>query len=66
MSLKYPYDRYNGFVQLKDGGGQPYVFDSSYPDYGSEVGNAMKFAGAFLALAKRYNVIENQTSEVNK
>lgn len=53
-SLKYPNDRYNGFVQLTDGKGNPYVpdFIRSY-DCGAEAGNAMKYAGAFLVLANR-------------
>ena len=55
MSLVYPYDRHNGFVQLTDGNGLPYVFDCFYPDYGSAAGHAMKFAGAFLVLSRRFN-----------
>ena len=53
-SLKYPEDRFNGFVQLTDGNGEPYVADfvRSY-DATSDAGNAMKFAGAWLILAKR-------------
>jgi hypothetical protein len=52
--LKYPYDRHNGYIQLTDGFGNAYVPD--FPDdrdRGSEQGNAMKYAGAYLVLAKR-------------
>lgn len=54
ISLKYPNDRINGFVQLKDGNGKPYVADfiRSY-DCGVDAGNAMKYAGAFIVLSKR-------------
>ena len=53
-SLQYPQDRVNGFVQLKDGNGNMYVpdFTRSY-NQGSNEGNAMAYAGAFLKLAKR-------------
>lgn len=53
-SLQYPNDRVNGFVQLTDGNGNMYVpdFTRSY-DRGSNEGNAMAYAGAFLQLAKR-------------
>lgn len=49
-------DRHNGFVMLTDDGkGNPYVpdFVRSY-DTGTEAGNAMKYAGAFLVLANRH------------
>jgi hypothetical protein len=58
-SLKYPHDRFNGFVQLTDGNGAPYVFDCPYPDYGSKEGHAMKFSGAFLALANRMDKLRS-------
>ena len=53
--LTAPNDRYNGFVQLTDGNGNAYVADfvRAY-DCGSDVGNAMKYAGAFMVLAKRW------------
>lgn len=56
LLLPYPDDRVNGFVALTDGGGKMYVtdFSRSY-DTGTEAGNAMKYAGAFLILAKRYD-----------
>jgi hypothetical protein len=59
-TLQYPNDRHNGFVQLTDGTGNLYVpdFISSY-DCGNDVGNAMKYAGAFLVLAQRQNNHKN-------
>lgn len=52
--LAYPHDRYNGFVHLTDGHGQSFVpdFTRSY-DRGSNEGNTMAYAGAFMVLAKR-------------
>jgi hypothetical protein len=54
MPLKYPDDRHNGFVLLTDGNGTPYIpdFTSGY-DFGSKTANALKYAGAFLKLAKK-------------
>lgn len=55
-SLKYPHDRFNGFVQLTDGNGNAYVpaFSREHKG-GSDVGNAMKYSGAFMVLARRMN-----------
>lgn len=66
MMLTYPNDRHNDFVQLTDDNGTPFVpdFIRSY-DTGCEAGNAMKFAGAFLLLAKRYNDSEGGAYERN-
>ena len=54
--LPYPHDRHNGFAQVTDGNGHLFVpdFSRSY-DRGSEAGNAMAYAGAFLVLAQRVN-----------
>ncbi len=52
--LKYPNDRVNGFVLLSGANGNLYVpdFIKTY-DRGSDEGNAMAYAGACLALARR-------------
>jgi hypothetical protein len=56
-SLKYPHDRFNGYVLLTDGDGQPFIPDwdlkRDNTDRGSEVGDAMKYTGAFLQISKR-------------
>lgn len=58
-ALKYPQDRYNGYVQLTDGNGCAFVPDwdltRTGESRGSEAGDAMKYAGAFLVLANRMN-----------
>lgn len=56
--LKYPHDRHNGYVLLIDGSGNAYMPDwdleRTCESRGSVVGDAMKYAGAFLVLANRY------------
>jgi hypothetical protein len=51
FSLKYPHDRVPGYVLLTDGKGNPFVPDRR--PTGNIVADAMKYAGAFLALARR-------------
>jgi hypothetical protein len=56
--LKYPDDRlsYHGgsYVQLRDGDGNFFVPDFSRSSLGgSDVGDAMKYAGVFLVLSRR-------------
>lgn len=62
QSLKYPHDRVNGFVQLKDGDGKLFVPEFNRFSQDSNEGDAMKYAGAFLILAKRLDE-QNRTRE---
>lgn len=52
--LKYPNDRYNGYVLLSDGDGNLFVPDFSRAQEGeTELSSAIKYCGAFLVLAHR-------------
>lgn len=55
--LKYPMDRVSGYVQLSDGQGNQYIpewdLTCTGESRGSDVGDAMNYCGAFLALARR-------------
>lgn len=54
--LKYPDDRFDGYVVLVDGNGDMFVpdFVKNYePD--TDAGNAIRYCRAFLTLAARHN-----------
>jgi hypothetical protein len=55
--MKYPHDRVNGYVLLTDGNGNAYVPEWDLTRTGESRGNthgdAMKYAGACLQLARR-------------
>jgi len=64
-SLKYPHDRVNGYVQLKDGNGNLYVPDFHALGTENDAGESMKYAGAFLILANRI-IDDHQDAKAGK
>lgn len=49
--LKYPHDRFEGYVQLTDGKGDAFVPDMNHT--GDTVVDAINYCRAFLTLARK-------------
>lgn len=59
--LPYPHDRVDGFVQLSDGRGAPFMTEFNRFSRNDEIIDALRYVRNFMVLMRRFDEINKQS-----